>query len=103
MTKISKACFTSKIKKIPKFKTVTEEARFWDTLNVSDYLSEMKEAKVSFNPLSLKEETLTLRIQSELKKRLEKIARSYGINLSNLLRIWFIDKIKEIENPRLSG
>jgi len=92
----------TKIKKIPKFKTITEEARFWDTHDITDYLSEMKEVKVSFNPLAPKEEILTLRIQSELKKRLEKIARGYGINLSNLLRIWFIDKVKETEEPRLS-
>lgn len=91
----------TKLKKIPKFKSISQEARFWDSHNVNDYLSEIKEVKAFFNPLDPKKETLTLRIQSELKERLEKIAKSYGINLSNLLRIWFIDKIKETENPRL--
>lgn len=91
----------TKVKKIPKFKTIAEEARFWDTHDVSDYLAEMKEVQVSFDPLAPKEETLTIRIQSALKKRLEKIAKSYGINLSTLLRIWFIDKAKEAERPSL--
>jgi len=90
-----------KIKKIPKFKTVAAEAKFWDTHDVTDYLSEMKEVKASFSPLAPKEEVLTLRIQSELKRRLEKIAKGYGINLSNLLRIWFIDKVKETESRGL--
>lgn len=91
----------TKVKKIPKFKTIVEEARFWDTHDVTDYLTEMKEIKVSFDLLAPKEETLTIRVQSALKKRLEKIAKSYGINLSTLLRIWFIDKAKETERPSL--
>ena len=85
----------TKVKKIPKFKTITEEARFWNTHDVTDYLSEMKETKTSFDLLAPKEETLTLRVQSALKRRLEKTAKVYGINLSTLLRIWFVDKLKE--------
>lgn len=92
----------TKIKKIPKFKTIAEEALFWDTHDVSDYLSEMKEVRISFDPLAPKEETLTLRVQATLKKKLEKTAKSYGVNLSTLLRIWFIDKLKETETSGLS-
>lgn len=90
-------------KKIPQFKTVAEEARFWDTHDVTDYLPEMREVKVAFDPKAPKEETLTVRVQSKLKKRLDKIARSYGVNLSTLLRIWFIDKLRETESAKLTG
>lgn len=93
----------TRAKKIPKFKTIAEEARFWDTHDVSDFLSEMKEVKLAFDPVAPKEETLTIRVQSALKRRLEKIARGYGVNLSTLLRIWFIDKLKETESPGLAG
>lgn len=93
----------TRIRKIPKFKTIAEEARFWDTHDVTDYLSEMKEVKVAFTPLSPKEETLTIRVQSALKRRLEKVANSYGVSLSTLLRLWFIDKLTETESPALSG
>lgn len=89
-------------KKIPKFKTIVEEARFWDTHDVSDYLSEMKEVKVIYDPLAPKEETLTIRVQASLKKQLERIAKSYRVNLSTLLRIWFIDKMKESDNIKLA-
>lgn len=92
----------TKVKRIPKFKTLAEEARFWDTHDVTDYLSEMKKTKVSFDPLAPKEETLTIRIQSTLKNKLEEAARHYGINLSTLTRIWFIDKLKEAESSKLS-
>ncbi|KKR33362.1 MAG: hypothetical protein UT63_C0018G0002 [Candidatus Gottesmanbacteria bacterium GW2011_GWC2_39_8] len=84
----------TKINKIPKFASVKEEAKFWDTHDVTDYLSEMKEEKLSFDPLSPKEETVTIRIQSNLKKKLEKEARVYGVNISTLLRLWVIEKLK---------
>jgi predicted HicB family RNase H-like nuclease len=88
----------TKFKKIPKFKTIAEEARFWDTHDVSDYLSEMKEVKMVYDPSVHKEETLTVRVQAALKRRLETVARSYGVSLSTLLRVWFIDKVKEVES-----
>ena len=93
----------TRVKKIPKFKTIAEEARFWDTHDVSDYLPEMREVKISFDPLAPKEETLTIRVQSSLKRKLEKIAKSHGVNLSTLLRIWFIDKLKETERSGFPG
>jgi len=90
-----------KSKKIPKFKTITEEARFWDTHDVADYLGEMKETKAVFDPSAAKEEFLTIRVQANLKRRLEKMAGNYGVNLSTLLRIWFIDKARETEDFKL--
>jgi len=90
------------VKQIPEFRTIAEEARFWDTHDVSDYLSQMKEVKVVFAPSVPKEETLTLRVQSGLKRRLEKIAQGYGVNLSTLLRIWFIDKVKEQKSLQIA-
>lgn len=93
----------TKVRRIPRFRSIAEEARFWDTHDVTDYLPQMKEAKVSFDPSAPKEEILTIRIQSELKKRLEKMAKAYGVNLSTLARIWFIDKVKETKNSRFSS
>jgi len=92
-----------KVKKIPEFQSIAEEAQFWDTHEVTDYLSQMKEVKMKYDPLAPKEKILTIRIQSALKKRLEEIARDYGVNLSTLLRIWCIDKIKESEKPSLTA
>jgi len=92
----------TKVKKIPKFKNIKEESRFWDTHNVSDYLYEMNEVKTSFDLSAPKEEILTIRVQSNLKKQLKRIAKSYGINLSTLLRIWFVDKINEKKSLHLS-
>jgi hypothetical protein len=36
--------------KLPKFKSIREEARFWDTHDVTDYLSELKPVELVFDP-----------------------------------------------------
>lgn len=85
-----------KVTKIPKFKTYAEEAEFWDTHDVTDYLDEMKFVDVEFLPRQKKEETVTIRIEPKLKSRLERLARSYGINLSSLARMWIIEKLRQV-------
>lgn len=85
-----------KVTKIPKFKTYAEEAEFWDTHDVTDYLDEMKFVDVEFLPRQKKEETVTIRIEPKLKNRLERLARSYGINLSSLARMWIIEKLRQV-------
>lgn len=82
--------------RIPKFKNIAEEAKFWDTHDVTDYLSEMELVDIEFLPRQKKEEAITIRIEPKLKSRLEKLARSYGINLSALARMWIIEKFRQI-------
>jgi len=92
----------TKLKRIPQFKTIYEEAKFWDTHDVTDFLPLMKKEKVSFLKPVAKKETLSIRVQPKLKNRLEKVAQSYGISVSSLMRIWFIDKLKKTEGSGLS-
>lgn len=88
-------------KKIPKFKSIKEETRFWDNHNVTDYLSLLKPVNLKVKLEDKKDQILTIRVQPTLKNRMEKIANNYGINLSTLARIWLIDKLKEINEPRM--
>jgi len=88
--------------KLPKFKSIKEEAEFWDTHDVTDYLSELEPVELVFDPSTEKKETLTIRVQPGLKKRLKTIAKNYGLNLSTLTRIWLIDKLKEVKTAKMS-
>lgn len=81
---------------IPDFKSYAEEAEFWDTHDVTDYLDEMKFADIEFLPRRKKEETVTIRMETKLKEKLEKLARSYGVNLSTLTRMWIIEKLRQL-------
>ena len=80
--------------KIPEFKNYKDEAEFWDTHDVTDYLKEMKLEDVEFLPRQVKTESVTIRIEPELKKRLEEIARMNSVSLSTLARLSLIDKLR---------
>jgi len=55
----------------------------------------MEDVEIEYLDDSKREETITVRVQPKLKERLEKLAKSYGINLSTLARMWLIEKLRE--------
>jgi len=82
--------------KIPKFKSYEEEAEFWDTHSFADYWDDLKPVKVNFKA-SLKEDTMSLRLDSALKKRVENMANFYSIPASSLVRMWVVEKLRTLE------
>lgn len=85
---------TKKISKIPKFKNLEEEANFWDTHSFADYWDEFKVVDLVIDLQKPKEETLILRLQKEVKNKLEKVAKSKGLSVSSLARIWLMEKLQ---------
>ena len=85
----------SKMSRVPEFKSRAEEAHFWDTHDITNYWDEMEEVEIEFVDDTKHEDTITVRVKPKLKERLEKIAKSYGINLSSLARMWLIEKLRE--------
>jgi len=85
---------TKRKSRIPKFKTIEEEAKFWDTHSLSDYWDEFKDVDIVFDLQKPKQETLILRLQKEVKNKLEKVAKSKGLSVSSLARIWLMEKLQ---------
>lgn len=83
-----------KISEIPKFKSLKEEAEFWDNHEFTEFEGELEDVRVVFDLKKPKEETLILRLQKGVKERLEKIAASKGLNVSTLARTWLIEKLQ---------
>lgn len=81
-----------KVEKIPKFKSIEEEARFWDSHSFADYWNEFKDVDLVVSLHQSKEETLVLRLQKSLKDTLEKIAKNQGLSVSTLARMWLAEK-----------
>ena len=84
----------TKKSRIQKFKNIEEEARFWDTHSFADYWDEFKDVDLVVDLKKPKEETLILRLQKGLKKKLESKARSKGLSTSSLARMWLIEKLQ---------
>lgn len=86
----------AKVKPIKPFKTLEEEANFWDTHDLS-MLFDNPKTPLSKLPLlePEKKATLIIRLQESLKDRINKIARFKGINVSTLARMWLAEKAED--------
>lgn len=87
---------TMKKSRIPKFKSIEEEAKFWDTHSFADYWDEFKPVDLAVELSKPKEETLVLRVTKEVKNKLEEKARDKGITTSTLARILLTEKLRTI-------
>jgi hypothetical protein len=81
-------------KPIPPFKTLDEEADFWDTHDTS-LLGKVPLMKLPLIELE-KEDVMTVRLQKSIKERLSRFARAKGINASTLARMWIIEKLNTL-------
>ena len=46
-----------------------------------------------------RDETLVVRMQKNFKNRMEKVARSRGLNVSTLARMWLMEKMQTSQSP----
>ena len=78
--------------KIPEFKSVEEEARFWDTHDFTDFEDETTpvEVKVSSN-LS---KVVPVRLAPDALTKLDAEAKRLGIGTSTLIRMWVLERLQ---------
>jgi len=83
--------------KLPDFNKMSykEEAKWWDTHDLGSYWDEFKDVEIVFELDKPRTDTLVLRLQKDIKEKLEKFARSRGLNLSTLARMWLMEKLSE--------
>lgn len=84
--------------KIPEFKTLEEEANFWDTHDITDFEDETEDVDIVFELDKPRDKTLIVRLQRDFKDQLEKVARSKGLNVSTLARMWLIERLQSSRN-----
>jgi len=88
-------------KMLPKFKNYEEEANFWDTHDMTDYVDLKTKVTLEYCPKRIKKkDTLILRVQPEVKTKMENMANSYGIATSTLARMFIINGIREHKEER---
>lgn len=84
--------------RIPEFKSLEEEAKFWDTHSFVDFEDELEDVEIKFDLKKPKTETLIVRLQKDIKKEIEKIAQKRGLNVSTLARMWLMEKMQGIKS-----
>ncbi len=85
---------TSKKSKIPEFKSLEEEAKFWDTHSFVDFEDETENVEIIWEVDKPRDETLVLRVQKNFKENLKHAARKKGLNVSTLARMWLMEKLQ---------
>lgn len=89
MTKIRKVKINS-TKPIKPFKSIGEEANFWDTHSVVDEINEG--TLVGFHQAN-KTRTITIRFQEEHLRELRNKAFKKGIGPTTLARMWIMEQL----------
>jgi len=84
----------NKKSKIPEFKSLEEEAEFWDTHDFIDFEDETEDVEIIWEVDKPRKETLVLRVQKDIKDKLKKVARQKGLNTSTLARMWLMEKLQ---------
>ncbi len=81
--------------KIPKFASEQEEADFWDTHSVTDYLDELTPVDVTVIDARPRKEQISLRLDRETITRLKALARQRGIGYQTLIRMWVMERLNQ--------
>jgi len=74
------------MKKIPKFKTDEETARFWETHSFEGYHKDTKDAEIKF--IKRPKRAIAIRLDPSDIKSVEVIAERKGLSYTALLRMW---------------
>lgn len=80
--------------KVPKFKSLKEERKFWDTHDSTDYLDDFEVAKnvVFVRP---RKEVISLRLEPKIVKMLKELADKEGLPPTTYARMLIVKGIRE--------
>src|SRR5437667_3734531 len=88
--------------RIPNFKTIAQEAQFWESHRLTDFADDGDEVSdVTFVERQPKK-GMTLRLEPDTQAVLTQIARAKGIGPSTLARMWIIERLRQTAPPRSS-
>ena len=78
------------ISPIPPFKTLEEEANYWDTHSITDDINDG--SLIGFHQAN-KNRTLTIRFSDKILQSLREQAFKLGIGPTTLARMWLMEKL----------
>ena len=84
----------SYLKKIPDFKSLEEEAEFWDTQDSTEYVDWSQAKKTVFPNLKSSTESISLRLPSPLLARIKELANEKDVPYQSLMKVYLSDQVK---------
>jgi len=83
--------------RIPKFKSLEEERKFWDAHSISEFMDELKPVKIEFS--RPKKKLISLRLETQQIKSLKEVASHKGLGYLTLLRYWITERLSRERKP----
>ena len=90
----------SKQKKIPEFKTETEEREFWESHDSTDYVDWTQARRASFPNLKPSTKTISLRLPEALLDRIKIEANKRDMPYQSLIKAWLAEDVEESRHAR---
>jgi predicted DNA binding CopG/RHH family protein len=84
-----------KVKELPKFRTETEEARFWAKHDSTDYLDYARAKRVVFPRLKPTTETISLRFPKSVLNHVRALANKRDVPYQTLLKNFVAERVEE--------
>ena len=89
-----------KLKTVPNFKSIEEEANFWDTHSSEDfpdYWQPAPEVKFSKNLKSIYQKVVPIRLDEKTINAVKKVAKEKGIGISTTARMLIRERLHELK------
>ena len=87
-----------KLRRIPKFKTLAEEERFWATYDSTDYI-DFSAVELGFFPeLKPSSKTISIRLPQSLVEAIKLWANKQDIPYQSMLKVLLAEKVRETLN-----
>ena len=83
-----------KLKKVPSFANETEERRFWETHDSTDYVDWSKAQRARFPNLKLSTTAISLRLPQGTLDRIKVAANKRDMPYQSLIKYWLDEKLK---------
>ena len=81
--------------RVPEFASREEEAEFWDTHDLTDYMDEVKVISVKFSDVI--EQAVIVRFDSDTFDKLHRMASKRGIFPDALIHDWVVEGMKKAQ------
>jgi predicted DNA binding CopG/RHH family protein len=81
-----------KLKPVPHFKNETDERRFWETHDSTDYVDWSNAERVRFPNLKPSTRSISLRLPVSLLERIKVAANKQDVPYQSLIKTWLAEK-----------
>jgi len=87
-----------KLKKIPKFKSLAEEEKFWATHDSTEYIDYERVELGFFPELKPSNKTISLRLPGPLLEAIKLLANKQDVPYQSMMKILLAEKVREALN-----